>query len=141
MDPLSITAAAVAFATAIIQTLQLAKTVKGAQQDVQRVQDSVESITVVLTEIRRVWEHRNLKKNLSSETVSHVSSILEKAASKLEVLLALLQDKILDVNVQTGKVRVKRHAWVLNRSEVLSLQDDLKRCEGVLLGIVETTSL
>lgn len=133
MDPLSITASSVAFATAAIQTYKQISQLLNAQHEVQEYISDVQQTRRFLQVLHKQLEVQSVRSAFpifDQEPVDGLCHALRDTQTKLELLSSIATKVTKSVTSTSGveKQKVKKTAWWRNKSQLDRLHSDLAKC-------------
>jgi hypothetical protein len=126
MDPLSITASAIAIAGATAQTLEALNSIHGASSELHALMNEVSELRIVLPEVERVILERRTHQQLPQGTVDKICKLLEGAKNNLHSLDNMIKDRLTSSYSPSGEAKVARLSWLRQKSKVRRIQQELR---------------
>jgi hypothetical protein len=140
MDPISITAAAVAFTTAILQTLATIRTMQGANSEARRLFDELSDLRIVLDTTKATLDLAHCGQAVPFETLESLRTVLYRTNSRLQALDTLIKDALTS-NPKNGDIKITPFAWVRFRSRIIEIQEDLVKSRLSLTALLAGANL
>ena len=124
MDPLSITASALAVTEAILGTFKVLQIACGARSEIDALSKRVADFSSVLKTIEHASHRPGLSKGASNDGLLAIRHLLDSASVKLLDLQEIL-DKKFSTNRSNFKSSINKVVWITERKRVKQLVQDL----------------
>lgn len=141
MDPLSIVRSSLSVAGALTVTLEQVQALCNAHGDVLGLINEVSDLRLILTEIDNVIQKRNDDGRVDAGHVQGITAVLQRAQANLEHLDRLLENGVTEVDSTNGKRKIKRFAWMKQKTKLKRLEMHLKDTRITLSTLVTNATL
>jgi hypothetical protein len=145
MDPLSITASAIAIATVLTQTFKAANHLRHAPAEVYALINEVSDLTAFLKHAEAILRQRNMP-DAEDIHIQEFKAALLRARTQLSMLETLMKDKILAkasglIDDGTSNVKVSKKYWLRLRSKVVHMKRELGLARESLMNAFQLVNL
>ena len=126
MDPLSITVSTLTILSTLEKAFQLIKSYRDAPGQLEALNNEINDITAVVTEVARVLNKFQNKIESLSDEGSHLTVALSNIREKAQDLEALFRSCVVVPSSTSDEPKVSRISWLKVRSKVQRLQSELR---------------
>lgn len=127
MDPVSIVASSIAFAGAIIASLEAFRTVYDAGTDLEMLLSELAETKMMLADIEKALTSQELEDQLQPDRIESLRRLILDAQKKLLILSAIVSEKFDVSHVSVGGPHVARLAWLRHSGKVKKIQSSLNQ--------------
>ena len=134
MDPLSVTAGAIAVAQALTSGLRTFKTFHDAGADIDSLVDDI-------SEVEKAIFDRERCEPISLERTELMNRLIASAKLKLDTLNAIVNRKMISPSMTVGETRIARLSWLRQKTNIKRQQDSLRQTRERLSTLLDAQSL
>ena len=128
-DPLSITASIIAVLGAIegvTKTLAKIKNIRNAPQELLALINEVSDLKLILSDVQSYVTEATARLDLPQEPLQHMSTLANRARSRLLELDELIQYRFTKADSITDQIKVSQREWARGRSIIETFRQSLR---------------
>lgn len=141
MDPLSVTAGAIAVAQALTSGLRTFKTFHDAGADIDSLVDDISEVKLVIVDVEKAIFDRERCEPIILERTELMNRLIASAKLKLDTLNAIVNRKLISPSMTVGETRIARLSWLRQKTNIKRQQDSLRQTRGRLSTLLDAQSL
>ena len=127
MDPLSVTAGAIAVAQALTSGLKTFKTFHDTGADIDSLVDNISEVKLVIVDVEKAIFDRERCEPISLARTELINRLIASAKLKLDTLNAIVNRKLISPSMTVGETRIARLSWLRQKANIKRQQDSLRQ--------------
>ena len=141
MDPLSVTAGAIAVTQAVTSVLRIFKTFHDAGADIDLLVDNISEVKLVIVDVEKAIFDRERCGPISLARAELINRLISSAKLKLDTLNAIVNRKLISPSTTVGEARIARLSWLRQKINIKRQQDSLRQTRERLSTLLDAQSL
>ena len=141
MDPLSITASAIAVAQALTSGLKTFKTIYDAGIEIDALVEEILEVNLVIVDVENAIVDRERCEIANPVRTDSINRLIASAKLKLDTLNVIVNGKLISSSMTVGETRIARLSWLRQKSNIKRQQDSLRQTRERLSTLLDAQGL
>ena len=141
MDPLSVTAGAIAVVQALTSGLKTFKTFHDAGAEIDALVEEISEVKLVIVDVEKAICDREWCETTSLARTESINRLIASAKLKLDTLNAIVNRKLICPSMTVGETRIARLSWLRQKTNIKRQQDSLRQTRERLSTLLDAQSL
>lgn len=141
MDPLSVTAGAIAVAQALTSGLKTFKTIHDAGAEIDALVDEISEVKLIIVDVEKAILDRERCESIGPARTESMNRLIASAKVMLDTLNAIVNRKLMVPSMTVGETRIARLSWLRQKTNIQRQQDSLRQTRERLSTFLDAQSL